>query len=87
MASEYKRQAGPNVVIDGGVPVTPNDATPLTPSPCRALYIGVAGDLAVTGADGNDFTHVGLAAGVWHPVSATHVLSTGTTAASILAGY
>lgn len=67
----------------GGAVVTKSDVTVLTN--VRALYVGGAGDVAVTFADGTSATHVGVLAGSVLPVQATKVLSTGTTATNIVA--
>lgn len=52
----------------------------------RALYVTVAGDVAIRHRGGT-ITITGLAAGVWHPIRFTDVLSTGTTATGIIAGF
>lgn len=72
-------------VAKKSVVVTPSDATVLTAT--KGIYIGVAGDVAVTMADGTQVTFVGLAAGLIHPLSVTKVKATGTTATSVLAVY
>lgn len=67
------------------IAVTPDDATALT-LVTRGIYVGGAGNLAVTmKADDNDVTYVGVAAGSVLPLRVTHVLSTGTTATNIVA--
>ena len=67
------------------VAVTPSDGTALT-LVSRGIYVGSAGNLAVTmKAGGNDVTFVGVAAGSLLPLRVTHVLSTGTTASDIVA--
>lgn len=53
---------------------------------CRALYLGTAGDLTVTFIDGTSLTFHNLAAGVWHPMSVTHVTAI-SGAANVRAGY
>lgn len=74
---------------DLGVPafrtedVTPSDTTVLTG--CRALYIGVAGDVAVMArGDTTPSTFVAHPAGYMF-VQAKQVLATGTTATNIVA--
>lgn len=73
------------------VPVTPSDSADLTfPSGVygtKYLYIGVAGDVAVTTASGDDVLLKALAAGVFHPISVKRIKATGTTATNILAAY
>ena len=53
-------------------------------APIRAIYVGAQGDVKITDIKGNDITLVALAAGVFHPVYATKVFSTGTTATGIV---
>ncbi|PIL21173.1 hypothetical protein P775_05690 [Puniceibacterium antarcticum] len=62
--------------------ITPNDTSDLS-TLTRALYVGGAGDLRVTMADGNTVTFAGLPVG-WHPVRVARVHSTGTTASNIV---
>lgn len=66
--------------------ITPNDSGVLTGGPTRGLYLGVSGDVSCVMSGGTTVTMVGLAAGVWHPIQAQQVRSTGTTATSILGG-
>lgn len=69
------------------VTITPNDSTDLANGPTRALFIGTAGTVVVTMADGNDVTFTGLSAGVIHWLSVKRVKATGTTATNIVALY
>ncbi len=64
--------------------VTPSDVT-VFDSSTRGLYIGVAGDVTLTMESGGSITFVGVLAGSILPVRCTQVLSTGTTAASLVA--
>lgn len=64
------------------IAVTPSDSTILPET--RALYIGNGGNVAVTTRAG-DSTFVNVVGGTILPVACTKVLSTGTTATSILA--
>ena len=66
----------------GAASVTPNDGTALSTF-SRALYVGTAGNVAVTTVDGDTVTFT--AASGFLPVCVSHVLSTGTTATDILA--
>jgi len=70
--------------IEFAVAITPDDATDIA-TVSRAIYVGVSGNLKVTLLGGEDITFVGLAAGVFHPIRATRIWSTGTTATSIVA--
>ena len=65
--------------------VTPSDSTVLENT--RALYVGVAGDVAVTLVEGGSVTLVGVNAGTILPIQVVAVLATGTTATSIVALY
>lgn len=67
-----------------GAAVTPSDTTQLEVT--RGLYIGGAGNLVVTMADGNNVTFANHPVG-YAPIQVTKVLSTGTTATSIVALY
>ena len=67
--------------------VTPSDTARLSGGRCRAILIGVGGNVAVRNEDGTTTTLVGLVAGGLYPVSTDQILSTGTTATSIVAGY
>jgi hypothetical protein len=62
-------------------------ADPLANGECRAIYLGTAGDVTVTGVDGVSWTMKNLAAGVWHPVAATHVTTLANSAADCMVGY
>lgn len=66
--------------------VTPNDSTNLT-NETRALYVGTAGNVKITTVGGDAVTLPNLAAGVWHPIRAARVWSTGTTASDVIAGW
>lgn len=64
--------------------ITKSDATSYAPT--RGLYVGGTGDVAVTMAgDGGDVTFSSVPAGTILPIRVTRILSTGTTATSIVA--
>lgn len=73
----------------------PVNAAAITPSNTvdldeytRGIYVGVTGDLKVDmpGDEGDaSVTFVGLAAGVIHPIVASRIYATGTSATSIVA--
>lgn len=67
------------------VAVTKSDATALRLT--EAVYVGGAGDLAVTMEDGSVVTFAGLAAGTGLELAVTKVMSTNTTATLIVALY
>ena len=73
--------------------VTPSDTVDLVNGACRALYIGVTGDVSIqtpqTGQNGNTSAAVILKAcpvGTL-PIGCSRVNATGTTAASLVALY
>lgn len=83
MSGSY-RTADATVAAHSAFAVTASDTTVLPTT--RGLYIGGAGNVAVTMAeDGNNVTFVGVLAGSILPVQVTKVLATGTTATSIVA--
>jgi hypothetical protein len=68
-----------------GVAVTPSDSTVLAAT--RGLWVGTVGNVAVEFSDGSTATLTAPALGVIHDLRVTKVLSTGTTAGSIVALY
>lgn len=67
--------------------VTPNDSTDLA-YVTRAVYVGGAGNMVVTPAGGgSNVTLVGIPAGSILPIRVSRILSTSTTATSIVALY
>lgn len=68
----------------GAVSVTPSDTTVLRV--CRGLWVGGAGDLALTFEDGTQATLVAVPAGTLMPVRVSAVRAA-TTATSIVALY
>ena len=76
----------PNPAVSA-VAVTPHDTTPLATGICRALYIGVTGDVEVVMADGGTaVVFKAVPVGIL-PVRAQIVKATLTTATNILALY
>lgn len=71
----------------GALEVTPNDSTDLSTEPCRAVWVGTAGNLKVTMADNTQVTFTGIPAGCLIPIRAKRVWATGTTAGAIVAVY
>lgn len=63
--------------------VTKSDTT-VYPVPSRGIYVGGAGDVAVRMAGGGNAIFVGVPAGATLPICADMVLSTDTTATSML---
>lgn len=48
----------------------------------RWIYVGTTGDLAYTKWDGTTELLPNIAAGIWHPIYAVNILSTGSTIAA-----
>ena len=67
-------------------PIEPSDNTDL-PYVTRALYIGVAGNVAVVMSQGDIAVFLGLTAGEVLPIRARKVFATGTTATGVLGLY
>ncbi len=68
-------------------PVTPNDDADLPKGICRAIYVGVAGNLSVTLARRSSPTlYQNLPVGI-HPLRVRRVHATGTAAGGIVALY
>lgn len=65
------------------ISVTPSDSNDLTFT-SRALYVGVSGDVRVLTAGGSTVTFTNVAEGLL-PMRVSRVLSSGTTAADIVA--
>lgn len=70
--------------------VTPSDTAKLdfkgTAARCIRLIVGVTGNVAVVNEDGSS-TILPLVAGVEYYISTDKILSTGTTATGIVAGF
>jgi hypothetical protein len=66
-----------------GFAITPNDASNLAET-TRAIYVGSAGDIALTMQSGATITLVAVNSGTVLPVRAIKILATGTTAASLV---
>jgi hypothetical protein len=66
--------------------ITPSDTVDL-PEHCRWIKCGTTGTIAFIGWDGVTVSDPGhYTSGVWHPVYATRILATGTTATQIMWG-
>lgn len=75
--------AAPDACGSHAFAVTPSDSTVFSP-PCRWLWVGGAGNLALTMLDGSTFLFSSVAAGTRVPFSVTQVLRTNTTATAIV---
>jgi hypothetical protein len=69
-----------------GVAVTPSDSVDL-PYTATGIWVGVTGNVALITPYGTTLTFVAVPAGTLLPVCASRVLSTGTTATSLVALY
>lgn len=67
----------------GGFAITPDNDNDITYT-TRYLYVGTAGHVKVTFADGTTATLNNLIAGTLHPLRVNRVWSTGTTALTIV---
>lgn len=76
--------------------VTPSDTALLTYTTsggevvkrkCKALYIGVAGNVAIKDDAGTAVTFTGVLAGCVYPISTDTVMNANTTATDIVALY
>lgn len=76
--------ANATVSAHGAVAVTPSDATNITGGVCRALYVGVGGNITAVMADGQVVLFTAVPNGIF-PIQVSRVNSTGTTATSIVA--
>lgn len=72
--------------VESGFSVTPNDSTDLA-HPTRGIYVGGTGNLSVILRGGDTVTFQNLVAGIIHPIQASRIRSTGTTATGIIAVY
>jgi hypothetical protein len=67
--------------------VTPNDSADLARAPCRALWVGGSGNIAVVMKDGTTATITGVLQGTLLPLMVQRVNATSTTATNIVAVY
>jgi hypothetical protein len=81
MASQIEDQGARKLLA-----VTPSDTADQALSGCRGLWVGVAGNVAIIAKDDTSaVTLVGAVAGQIIPVQAKRVMSTNTTATTIIA--
>lgn len=67
--------------------ITPNDSTDFTLGVCRAIYVGVGGDISLVDLSGETVVFAGVIAGSILPVQTARVNATDTTASSLVALY
>lgn len=76
-----------SVPADNLVAITPSDSTDL-PQVSRGIYVGGAGNIVVTpAAGGSNVTFSAVPAGTVLPIRVSRVLSTSTTATSLVNLY
>lgn len=78
-----QHQSGLTAPARKGFAITPHNTNPLAVTP-RAIYVGGAGNIVITGLDGADFTLVAVPAGSIIPVMPLAVKATGTTATNLV---
>lgn len=71
---------------ENALAVTPSDSSDLTGAPCRALYVGLGGNISLT-VGGNTLTFINVPGGSILPVRASRVQASSTTASNIIALY
>ena len=79
-ADRARSASGP---LNRGTAIIPDDTGDL-PFQTRAVMVGMAGDLAVRMAGGEELVLPALRPGVVYPLALTRVLAAGTTAGSIV---
>jgi hypothetical protein len=72
--------------IDSFFAITPSNSVDLA-NETIAIYVGTPGDLRIDDVNGNTVTFSNLANGIFHPIQAKKVYSTGTSATNIIGGY
>lgn len=69
------------------VAVTPNDSADLTNGECRALYVGMGGNVSLDVGNSTAVVFSNVPSGGILPIRAKRVRSTSTTATNIVALY
>jgi len=67
--------------------ITPNDSTDLPLGICRAIYVGVGGDISIDDLSGETVVFKNAISGSVIPVQTARVNATGTTATDLIALY
>ena len=81
-----KRQVISGSKVERAFAITPSDADDLS-HPTIAIYVGTAGNIKLDLISGDTITLTNLVAGAWHPICATRVYSTDTTATEIVGAW
>lgn len=71
---------------EDGFAITPDATAPLPHGTCRAIYVGVTGNIALVTSRGSSVTFSNVPVGIF-PVRAAAVRVSGTTATSLIALY
>lgn len=72
----------------GAFAITPNDSTDnMGGKPVRAIWVGGAGNIALTTSNGEDVTISGIIAGTLLPIRPSRIKSTSTTATNLVGFY
>lgn len=80
------RASAANGPINALRPVVPNDQADLPDGVTRGLFVGVAGEIALTDASGGT-VQFSSGAMQYHPIAVRRILASGTTADRIFALY
>jgi len=67
--------------------ITPNDSTDLPLGICRAIYVGVGGDISIDDLSGETVVFKNAISGSVIPVQTARVNATATTATDLIALY
>ena len=67
--------------------ITPNDSTDLPLGICRAIYVGVGGEVSIDDLSGETVVFKNAISGSVIPVQTARVNATGTTATDLIALY
>lgn len=89
LATQIRNDRSPQVdhdTVQNAYVITPSDANDL-PYETKAIYCGVDGDVKLITSSGKTITMKNLASGVWHPVEASRIYATGTTATGLLGAW
>lgn len=86
VVSQYDEYGNPAPSVSNAATVTPSDSTALA-NTTSGLYIGGAGDVAVTMSSGSVVTFKAVPVGTVLKISVNKVMATNTTATNIVALY
>lgn len=75
------------ISIEDGVVVTASDTADLEFGVCKGIWVGTAGNVQITTANGRVLVLTSMLAGMVHRVKARRIWSTNTTAVTIVALY